>query len=160
MASTLYKSNDVRWITNVPTVEITPDYASADVLGGKQELANAVDEARRGGVIRSVLVTDQAGISANVDVLFFAQDPSNSTFTENGAITLDDADLAMLIGVVKLTIHTAYAASSSSQPTATPVDMPFVLEKGTSLYAVIVARAAFNLVAVGDIMLKVGITDR
>ena len=160
MASTLYKSNDVRWITNIPTVQASPDYSANDVMGGKQELANATDVARRGGVIRSVLVTDKAAVSGNVDILFFAQDPSNSTFTENGAVTLDDDDLVMLIGVVKLTIHTAYAASSSSQPTATPVELPFVLEGGTSLYAVMVARATFNLASTTDLMLKVGITSQ
>jgi hypothetical protein len=92
-------------------------------------------------------------------VLFFKQDPASSTFTEGGAINVADADLAKLIGVSKLTVHTNFASGSISQPAAKP-EMHFVVPTGTSIWAVIVARGSINLGATDDIKLKVDVEQQ
>jgi hypothetical protein len=158
-ASTLQPSisNNHVVVENVPTVVASPDYSTSEVMGGKQEIANVVEQAKAAARIVGVTLANAAAIAGvDTDVLFFKQDPSNSTFTEGAAIDVADADLAKLIGVVPLRTHVNFASGSISQPAAKP-EMHFIVPTGTSIWAVIVARGTINLGATNDIKLKVDI---
>ena len=149
----------LRIIRNVPAVEATPDYASGDLLGGKQELLNAVDRAGDSGRIVGVRVTCNAAIAGvDIDAVFFNADPVNTTFTENGPLAIDADDFGKVIEAVSLSTQIDFASNAGhiSQPAAAP-DIPFVLDGGTSLYCALVVRGAFNLADAADIGLRVAI---
>jgi hypothetical protein len=99
-------------IASTPTVSTSPAYTSGDSVGGKISLASAVRLAGTGGTITSVTITDKGKQSAATDVVFFNADPSNTTFTDNGALTVHDTDLLTIIGVVPITSWAAFVDNS------------------------------------------------
>lgn len=156
MASSLIpvQGNRIILIRNVPTVEATPDYASGDLIGGKQELLNAVEREGMGGIIRGVTLRNaELAAGANVDALFFNADPSGTTFTENSALAPADADLQKLVAACSISTH--FALSGGSFSTAGALRLPFVIPSGTTLYCALVARAAMNQGAADDLKLEV-----
>lgn len=80
----------------------TSIYASGDLIGGKLTIANAARVAAGSGVIKQVRIIDKAKQNAAMDILFFYQDPSGTTFTDNAAFDLDDADIHKCFGIVKI----------------------------------------------------------
>ncbi len=150
----------------VRTAAITGDtalYAAADTIGSKLSLTdpNTAAPITR-GVIRNVIITDLAALTGNIDVLFFSQDPSATTFTNNAALDIADADLPNLIGSVALTDADNYADNSIMQRGTGVVsaELPFTLTAGSTLYAVAVARAGRTQATNNDLVLKVWIESR
>ncbi len=139
-----------------PAVEATPDYSAGDLLGGKIIFANAVrGSGHHSGVIQSVVITDLDKQSINIDVLFFDTDPSNSTYTENGAHDVHDTDILNLVGVALVSDWKAFSDNSAGQ--ALNLGIPFDLGTGTILYAVMIARGTINLGSTSSITLRVSI---
>ena len=148
------RSGDFVTIDVTPTID-TNIYASGDLLGGKLELANAVRMAGGGGIVRAVALADLAKQSDNVDVLFFDADPSGTTFTNNAALDIADADLPKLIGFHQVTSYAEFNDSAVGRGEADR-PLPFVLGAGaTSLYAALVARATPTFVTAADLVLRV-----
>lgn len=143
-------------VEDTPVVEATPDYAAGDLMGGKIVLTRAVrGSGAHSGVIQSVIITDLAKQSVNIDVLFFDADPSNSTYTENAAFDVDDADLLNLVGVAAVNDWSDFSDNSVGQ--ALNVGIPFHLNTGTTLYAVMVTRGVHDLASTSDLTLRIGI---
>lgn len=158
MASTklLARSGLLSVLTNVPVVEITPDYSTGDLVGGKQSLLNATKFTGGGGLIQSVVLLDAAKLSINKDVFFFDSDPTGTTFTENGALVVADADLAKLIGIAQITTWAVFSANAMGF--SLDLAMPFVLASGSAtLFAAIVERGTANYVAATDLTLRVAV---
>lgn len=139
-----------------PVIQASPDYSTGDLVGGKLELLNAVKFSGGGGRIQSVIITDKAKVSVNKDVIFFTADPENTTFTENGALTVDDDDLSKIIDVAQITTWATVA--NNGMGSALDLAMPFVLPSDkTSLFCAIVERGTTDYVSTADLTLKVGI---
>lgn len=145
-------------IITVPMVVQAAAYASGDVVGGKLTLEGCnphIDGSKpAGGLIQSVVITDAAKQSITKDVVFFDADPTNTTFAENGAVDIDDADLAKIIGVAQVSSWFAFNDNSVGQ--AVNLAIPFVIA-GLPLYAAVVERGAPTYAAVTDLTLRVGI---
>lgn len=150
------RTRDLFILEDTPTIEATPDYTTGDLIGGKIELTNAVNAAGGGGRIKSVVITDLAKQDVNKDVIFFDVNPSNTTFTENGAFDVADADLVNIIGAVA--VSTWFDFADNSVGAALALDIPFVLV-GTSLFAAMVERGAGNYVSTSDLTLRVGVVQ-
>jgi hypothetical protein len=140
-------------LTATPTVS-TGAYTSGDNVGGKVTLASACRDTTGSGIIQSVVITSKSIQTATFDVVFFSADPSGSTFTDNVAQAVVDADLSKVIGVAQCTTVVALAAESIHQATA--IGLPFALSGGaTTLYAAIVVRGTPTLGSTSDIWLSV-----
>jgi hypothetical protein len=137
-----------------PTVSAASIYADGDLVGGKITLASAVRAAGAGGVIQAITLTDLAKQSAAIDVIFFNADPSTTTFTDNAAFDVADAELVNIIGIVKLAAADYAAFNDSSAICKTGINLPFVLA-GTSLYAALVTRGTPTYAATTDVKLRV-----
>ena len=138
-----------------PTVSTSPAYTSGDSVGGKLSLANAARFSGGSGQIVSVTITDKAKQSAPIDILFFTADPTNTTFTDNGALTVNATDLLTLIGKVSVSDYAAFATNSVG--IATGFSIPFKLATGTTLYAALVVRGTPTFTSTSDIQVAVGI---
>lgn len=153
------RSGELITIDVTPTID-TNIYAAGDLVGGKLELPNAVAQAGGGGIVRSVALADQAKQSDAIDVLFFDADPSGTTFTNNAALDIADADLPKLIGFQQITSYAELSDNSIGRGEADR-PLPFVLGAGaTSLYAALVARATPTFAAATDLVLRVTIERR
>lgn len=158
MASSLQKSvsNRIVIVRNTPTVQATPDYSTGDLIGGKQELLNAVEESGAAGIIRGVSIADAANAKIQIDAIFFNADPSNTTITENSALAVAAADLDKIIGAVVVGTYFAFNANAFGRPSGA-VRIPFVLGGGTSLFLLMIARGTINLAATTDLDVRVAL---
>lgn len=137
-------------------------FAANDLVATKIELTNVGKEVEQrgggswgGGIIQHVTLIDLAAQLADTDIVFFDRDPENTTFTLNSALTLADADAPGLIGVAKLTSHTAFAASGFSQ--ALNLAIPFLLSGSRSLFAAAITRGTPTYAATTDLKLRVAL---
>ncbi len=144
------RSNDggIWYIEQAVTVEASPDYSAGDLVGGKLTLSSKAN----GGLIQTVIITDLAGVNINKDVVFFDTNPSNTTFTENAALAIADADLVDILGVAA--VDTWFSFSNNSVGQALNLAIPFV---NTPLYAAIVERGTANYASTSDLSIRVGI---
>lgn len=136
-------------------------YSSGDLVGGLLTLTHPLADGGgtstypTGGLIQSVLITDLAAQNIDKDVVFFDTNPSNTTFTENSALDIDDADLLNVIGVAA--IDTWFSFSDNSCGQALNLAIPFILPAAaTALYAAIVERGAPTYVSTSDLSIRVG----
>ena len=144
-----------------PTVD-TSAYATGDCIDGKLEFTVATRgdplQALGGsGIIESVVVTDRAKQDVALDLVLFDSDPASTTFTDNAALDIDDADLPNIVAVVNLLAADYDDFADNSVVQQTELAIPFVLDAGTTLFGVLVARGAPTYVASTDLHVKIGI---
>ena len=149
--------------SSTPTVSVSPNYSSGDAMGGLITFTNfgrrnrlAVEEFGGAGIIQSVVITDLAAQSLNIDVIFFDTNPSNTTVTDNATLDVHDTDLLTILGIVNVTSWADF--SDNSVGFESNLGIPFDLGAGnSSIYAVMVARGAHNLASTSDLTLRVGV---
>lgn len=150
-------------LTVVPAVSASPNYTSGDVMGTQTEIVNAGRLTGSGqsvdtrGIIQSVMISDKAEQSLNLDVFFFNAEPATGTYTDNAAFALDDADALLCIGVAEVTTWVD-GGSGSDVGFATNLGFAFDIGSGNgSIWVILVARGAHNLGSTTDLQLRVGI---
>lgn len=143
-------------ITLDPTVDIAGAYASGDLVCEKLTLTNAV--LREGGAcaVEKVVVVDQAAQNAPIDLVFFDSDPTGTTFTENAALDVADADADRITGVVSVTaaMYAAFADNSAACWASTPVLLQ-AAAGSRDLYLAVVSRGTPTYVAAGDLRIRI-----
>lgn len=147
-----------------PTMDDDPDYVAGDVFGAKMEIENAVRFDGGGGVLNNIRLTSVDSLSAeDVDVILFDSDPANSTFTDNAQLALAAEDLSKIIGIVQLdTLFDLEPETTGGNDACvlqkSNIGMPVQAAGGsTSLFAVMVARAAIALSGTDGVNVGFGI---
>jgi len=148
---------------NTTTVTVSPTvtagaYHANDCIGGKLTLANAARAAAGSGLIYTLTVQDLAAQNAILEIYIFNADPSNGTYTDNGAVDIHDTDMGYCIG--RIDVATSDYKSLADNSMAFPKDMraiPFKLASGTSLYAIIRTTGTPTYAATSDLKLVFGI---
>jgi hypothetical protein len=144
-------------VTVSPTVTAGAYHAN-DCIGGKLTLANAARVAAGSGLVYTLTVQDLAAQNAILEVYIFNADPTNGTYTDNGAVDINDTDMAMCIG--RIDVAAADYKSLADNSMAFPTSMraiPFKLASGTSLYAVVRTPGTPTYAATSDLKLVFGI---
>lgn len=126
-------------------------YATGDLCGGKLTLTSLARIAAGSGLITGARITSKSLQTCFFDVILFNADPSGSTFTENGAFDVADADLSKVIGTLHLNDVTGLSAASIHEMIGIPKS--FVLPSGTTGYAAIVIRGAPTFASTSDLTL-------
>lgn len=145
-----------RIVSATPTLANAGAYTAGDVVG---TLVTFSKPARQpgSGVILSVVITDLAKQSVDLDVIFFNLNPAATTFTDNAALDIPDADLTKVCGHVSITADDYTALNDNSFATKGGIGLVFQVPDWTyDLYAVIVARGTPTY-ASGDVSLQVGL---
>lgn len=127
-------------------------YASGNVLGALMTLASAVGFSGGTGVLDRVTAQCKSNQSAQIDVILFSANPTNSVFTNKAAVTVDPADWSKAIGVVHITDWTTIGTPSVGQ--AIGVGMDVYAQSGTSLYAVAVTRGTPTFASTSDLNIE------
>lgn len=165
MAETPIKKYDWLIYEIDPSVSLSA-YADRDLICEKITLNTAVRESAC-GVIRKVVIIDQAKQSAAINLMFFHTDPSNSTFTENAEFDCDDTDLDNCLGVIAVAGTDYLALKDNSiatvggandlyfpiyaNPAATDTSTP------TSIYMAVLSGGTPDYVVAGDLRIKLWI---
>jgi hypothetical protein len=144
-------------LSATPVLQTAGPYTTGYCLGSKLTLSNAARVSAGSGTIQSIALSDKGKQSIAADLILFDADPSSSTFTDNAAATIADADLSKIIGVVTLVAGDYAAFFDSSVATKRALDIGFKLASGSSLYAVLVTRGTPTYVSVSDLALRIAI---
>ena len=140
------------------TISLTPTitagaYSANDAVGGILEFEDAARVSGAGGVIKQLLLIDDAGQDATLQLWLF-----NQTFTamvDNAAWAPSVADLENLIAIVYSTDGTWSAAGTPSAniiPIANRYDLV-----GTSLFGQLVTTGIPTYTGTGNLTVKIGI---
>ena len=139
-------------ITQTPTVTAGA-YSAGDAVGGLLTFANAALVSTGGGIIKQVLIIDDAGQDAEMELWLF-----NATFTamaDNAPWAPSQADLRKLVGIVTTVDGSWFAAGTPS--VARILDVGRYDLAGTSLFGQLVARGTPTFAATDDVSVIIGI---
>lgn len=155
--ATMSRQGFTKRITVTPTIE-TSQYVTGDLVGEKLTFSGAFlgQNGPSTGVVQSIVLKDADKKSAALDIVLFDSDPSGTTFTDNAAFDVADADLTKIVGVVSLTTYFAFNDNSVSY--SGDLNMPFeIAAGGSALYGAIVSRATVTYTAGTDLAVTIGV---
>lgn len=141
-----------------PVLGVAGLYASGDAVGALFTITNAARIRSQthypGGQILDVMLRNKTTSPFDVDLLLFKENPSGSTFTDNSAVNIVDADISKVIAHVELRKHITFSANSISYERN--VGVSYFTKQDCTLYGLLIARATPTLAA-GDLSLKIGV---
>jgi hypothetical protein len=136
----------------------TAAYTAKDNIGGLMTMQLA--KGHLSGVIQTLVLSDAAAQAKEMDVVFFNANPTTSTFTDNAALIVSDADLKKICGVATVTAsdYKVFNVSSTSNCVASVnPSIQFHLNNTSVLYLGMVDRSAYDAAATTDLGLIVSI---
>ncbi|UOF79218.1 hypothetical protein [Caudoviricetes sp.] len=138
------------------TASMLPDtnaYVDGDLVGDLITFANAP----KSGIIETLTLVDQAKQDAALDVIFFSANPSSTTFTDNAALDIADADLLKVLGVIRIAATDYCDIADNAIATLRGLGLAYVAEGG-NLYACLLSNGATpTYAATGDLLLALSI---
>lgn len=134
-------------------------YSAGDLIGDQSPIS--IPKAARTkygtGVIHSVTVYDKSKAAVELDIIFFDSRPTATTFTDNAALTLGDADMEKIIGTVTVGSGDYVSFALSAVGTKTAINLPFkCLTSDGTIYAAILTQGAPTYVA-DELSIAIGI---
>lgn len=128
-------------VTTVPLTITAGAYTLGYCVGGKQTLASFARVSGGSGMNIGVVVTDLAKQDAALGIIFFSSDPSATTFTDNAALDIADADLPKVIGTVRVLASDYQDLSDNSVATVFNKLLGYELASGQTIYFTVVMNA-------------------
>jgi len=120
----------------------TTAYADGDLVGGKITLTDIIPQSL-GGILQSIELHDIDGQNAALILIIFDSNPSGSTLTNNSALTVVDADLPKVIGMVWVGAEDYEALATNSLACVKNLGIPLKAVDGSGdLYAVFLSDGA------------------
>lgn len=140
LTSTAYAQlqTTVRFVSATPTISNGVAYAAGDSIGGLMTFTGACLSGSLQAEIRGVTLWDLTKQGADIDVLVFSANPTGTTFTDNAALDVADADLAKIAAVVQITSDSAYSDNGISQ--AKNLSYEIACTSTGTFYAAMVSR--------------------
>lgn len=115
----------------------TSQYAAGDFIGSAILTLSNVPTVNGGAVLHSLSITDLTKQNAVIDFLFFTSACSNTTFTNNGALDVDDTDLLTFRGHVNIAAANYVSLADNSVGTVGNIGLTILCNSAsTSLYVV------------------------
>jgi len=139
-------------IPQTPTVTVGA-YTAGDAVGGLLTFANAAREAGSGGVVKDLLIIDDAGQDVEMELWLFS-----STFTamaDNAAWAPSEANLRKLVGIVS-TADGAWFEAGTPSVARVEASQEYTAV-GTSLYGQLVTRGTPTFAATDDVTVILGL---
>jgi hypothetical protein len=140
----------VHTVSVTPTVD-TAAFATGDIIGTKMAFNVMPFKDRGGCILDQVMIADLAKQALAIDLVLFGTDPAATTFTENAAGDVDDADLSKVIGVVSLTTHVALNDNGLTYARGIGLPIRIAPDHNGMIYGVLVARGSLDYVAATDV---------
>lgn len=152
-------NEEFKIVTVSPLVSVTPAYASGDCLGvgAPYTLASVLRGLQAGGAggsiyLQAVRVFDKGKKDIPLDVVIFRANPTATTFTDNSALAVADADLGKILAVVPVTQYHDFNDNSFGR--ADNLAIPLFASGAFDLYMALVARGAGAYAASGDLSIE------
>ncbi len=140
-------------ISQSPTVTAGA-YSANDVVGGLLTFASAAAIYGGGGVVKDLIIIDDAGQDAPLELWLF-----NATFTaiaDNGAWDPSQADLRKLVAIIS-TADGSYFDAGTESVARVEASQRYDLASGTSLFGQLVTRGTPSYSATDDVTVILGL---
>ena len=109
----------------------TTAYADNDLVGNKMTLPMS----SRGGILQALTIHDLDAQNAALEVYLFRANPTGTTFTDNSALDVADADLPLILGQFSVAASDYLSLADNSVGMVKDLAIPFVCDDGINLYA-------------------------
>lgn len=145
-------------ITISPTVtaSTSPAYTAGDVVGAKLTLTNAARVSGGTAILDTILIEEKGSQAAALDILIFGQDPSNGTYTDNGAFTANDTDMGFLIARVHVAAGDYVATGGYTTANLGGLGRVLTATGSANLFAVIVTSGTPTYSATTSVKVRFG----
>jgi len=141
-------------IQQTPTVTAGA-YSANDAVGGLLTFANAGRVSGRGGVVKNVLLIDDAGQDAVMELWLF--DVTFTAMVDNAAWAPSQADLRNLVCVIS-TNDSANGWAAAGTPSVCSVECSYRYDPtATSLFGQLVTRGTPTFAATDDVTVQIGL---
>lgn len=146
-------------------VQATPDYADGDCVGGLVTLTDFVGGPAQGGMITRLQLRSLIALGVQTFLHLFDANPSASTFTDNGALSIHANDRAKLLKTIAIASADWVAPKGASpwytvELVGSGAAIPFLYfdtaTGGRELYLAIEADGAINFASSGDLAAVIG----
>lgn len=133
-------------------------YASGDVLGDQCPIKVELVRGKYGtGIIQSVITQDLSNQSGAYDIVVFDSNPTATTFTDNSALDINDADLPKVLGVIN--VAAAEYDAFADSVVATTLNQQLAIKAATdspNLWIALVSRDTKTYVA-DELSIAIGV---
>lgn len=138
--------------------QATPDYVSGDLCGGKVTFANMTKKVGGNGRLTRLNLLSIDAIAVAAAFLLFSKNPTNSTFTENGAFTIHASDLPYLLDAVPvLSANWVTLTGTAYYRNEIALNIPFQTQAASKdLYGALIAGGTINLSSTASIAAILG----
>ena len=136
-------------ISQTPTITAGA-YSAGDAVGGLLTFANAARTSGGGGFVKNVLLVDDAGQDAQLELWLF--DQTFTAIADNAAWAPTEADLENLIAIVS-TVDGTWRAAGTPSAISVEASLRYDLT-GTSLFGQLVTRGTPTFAATDDVTTK------
>lgn len=146
--------NETRFKPQSLTVDLAA-YASGDLVGGKLTFSGALSANTKTGFVTSVMVRDQADQNTQLNLVLFSSDPSSTTFTNNAALDIADADLAKVTAIIDIPTTARFSFADNGVKYVPNIAVPVRsdVSDGT-LYGALISRGTPTFAAATDIQVE------
>lgn len=141
-------------ISATPTISAGSAYAAGDAVGGLLTFANAARTSGGTITVQTVVIIDKDQELAPLELVLF--DRTFTATADNAAFDPSDADLANVVGVVKVSDYSSF--NDNSVATRSGIGLAAKLD-GTSLFGQLVVRSAPTYTADSDITVIVQVVQ-
>lgn len=128
-------------------------YSAFDNIGGKLTFSSVLRSELQSGVITAAYVYDKASQNVAYELHLFREDPTATTFTDNSALDIADADLSKSLTPISFTTgdRFAYADNSHSARQAQYIPVTFPRAASHTLYGSLRSSGTPTYAATTDI---------
>lgn len=122
-------------------------YADKDCIGTLTKLENPCGDPAGYCTLMSVVIQDLSAQNSKLELVFFDADPTGTTFTDDSALDIADADLTKVVGTVVINAGDYQTYNDNSVATVSNIGLEMQSASDKDLWFVVVSRGTPTYVA-------------
>ena len=131
----------------ITVASTTAAYEAGDLIGAKNTLTDIWEYSNQTPILCNLTVRDLTKQNAAMTIVIFDADPTGTTFTDNAALDIADADLAKVIAVIPVAATDYVSFNDNSVATVRNLAIPLDAASGNDIYCAVVSGGAPAYVA-------------
>lgn len=151
-----------KFVSASPTAD-TNAYATGELIGGKLTFSPAVRSQTGTGYVVSVKVVDLSAQAADLELVIFSENPAATTFTDQAAFDIADADVSKVVAVVALGSASRFAYADNGVKYVGSLLIPVQARSGDTftktLYGALLSRGTPTFAGASDLTVTLGISQ-
>lgn len=122
-------------------------YADKGLIGKLLKLENAVRDTKGYTTLMSIVMQDKTNQKSKLEAVFFDAEPTNTTFTDDVTLDIDDDDLDKVIGQVIVEEDNYQSYNDNAVGTKPNIGLPLKSNAGKDLWMCFISRGTPTYVA-------------